>query len=186
VQWPGATAKYLRRALSGAAGIGLVIGKRLEKGKGEKRETGLPAASVAAAVDLEGEEGGAPPAKRSNRSFLVEAVYAMGAIAGDPRANAHYMELHKEDVARRSTLFVSAQEYSCAMCAWIAFTKIMHNDLRSRHACSLPGAAVQLLSRSPHLHAQGELCPPACPKPLYTPSTPPFYSHLSHEQSLML
>jgi hypothetical protein len=22
----------------------------------------------------------------------------MGALAGDPRANAHYMELHKEDV----------------------------------------------------------------------------------------
>jgi hypothetical protein len=26
----------------------------------------------------------------------------MGALAGDPRANAHYIELHKEDVARRA------------------------------------------------------------------------------------
>jgi hypothetical protein len=27
----------------------------------------------------------------------------MGALAGDPRANAHYMELHNENVARRAT-----------------------------------------------------------------------------------
>ena len=40
-------------------------------------------------------------AKRPNSSLLEEAVYAMGAIADDPRANAHYMELHYEDVARR-------------------------------------------------------------------------------------
>jgi hypothetical protein len=52
-------------------------------------------------VDLGGEEGGAPPAKRPNSSLLEEAVYAMGALTGDPRANAHYMELHKEDVAWR-------------------------------------------------------------------------------------
>ena len=26
---------------------------------------------------------------------------AMGALAGDPRAKTHYMELHNEDVARR-------------------------------------------------------------------------------------
>jgi hypothetical protein len=54
-------------------------------------------------VDLGGKEGGAPPAKRSNSSLLEDAVYAMDALSGDPRANAHYMELHKEDVARRAT-----------------------------------------------------------------------------------
>jgi hypothetical protein len=42
---------------------------RLEKGKGKKRAAGVPAASVATAVDLGGEEGGAPPAKRSNSSL---------------------------------------------------------------------------------------------------------------------
>ena len=74
---------------------------RLEKGKGKKRAAGVPAGLVATAVDLGGYEGGAPPAKRPNSSLLEEAVYAMGAIADDPRANAHYMELHYEDVARR-------------------------------------------------------------------------------------
>jgi hypothetical protein len=37
---------------------------RLEKGKGKKRAAGVPAASVATAVDLGDEEGGANPAKR--------------------------------------------------------------------------------------------------------------------------
>jgi hypothetical protein len=37
---------------------------RLEKGKDKKRAAGVPAASVATAVDLGGEEGGAFPAKR--------------------------------------------------------------------------------------------------------------------------
>jgi hypothetical protein len=82
---------------------------RLEKGKGKKRAAGVTAASVATAVDLEGKEGGAPPVKRPNSSLLEEAVYAMGAFAGDPRANALYMELHNEDVARRVTYFVSAK-----------------------------------------------------------------------------
>jgi hypothetical protein len=41
----------------------------------------------------------------------------MGALAGDSRANAHYMELHKEDVARSEISCVFAQEYSCAVCA---------------------------------------------------------------------
>jgi hypothetical protein len=54
--------------------------QRLEKGKGKKLS-----------------------AKRSNSSLLGEAVYAMGALAGDPRLNPHYMELHNEDVARRAT-----------------------------------------------------------------------------------
>ena len=43
-----------------------------------KRAAGVPAASVATAVDL-------------------GAVCALDANAGDPRANAHYMELHEED-----------------------------------------------------------------------------------------
>jgi hypothetical protein len=30
-------------------------------------------------------------------------VYAIDALAGDSRANAHYMELHNEDVVRRGT-----------------------------------------------------------------------------------
>jgi hypothetical protein len=68
-------------------------------------------------VDLGGEEGGSPQAKRTNSSLLEEAVYANGALAGDPRANAHYMKLHKKDVAWRGTSFVSAQEYSFAVCA---------------------------------------------------------------------
>jgi hypothetical protein len=76
---------------------------RLEKGKGKKRAAGVPAASVATAVGLGGEEGGASPAKHSNSNFLEKAVYAMDALVGDPRANAHYMELHNENVARRAT-----------------------------------------------------------------------------------
>ena len=56
--------------------------------------------SCGMAVDLGGEEGGALPAKRSNSSLLEEAMYA---LAGDPRANAHYMELDSENVARRAT-----------------------------------------------------------------------------------
>ena len=55
---------------------------RLDKGKGKKRAAGVPTAPVATAVDL-GEEGGAPPAKRSNSSLLEETVYAMGALAGE-------------------------------------------------------------------------------------------------------
>jgi hypothetical protein len=47
---------------------------RLEKGKDKKRAAGVPAASVAAAVDLGGEKGGAPSAKRSKSSLLEEAV----------------------------------------------------------------------------------------------------------------
>jgi hypothetical protein len=35
---------------------------RLEKGKGKKRAAGVPASSVATAVDLGGEEGSAPQA----------------------------------------------------------------------------------------------------------------------------
>jgi hypothetical protein len=59
-------------------------------------------------VDLGGEECGALPAERSNRCLVEEAVYAMGALAGDPRANAQYLELDKEDVAWRVTSPVSA------------------------------------------------------------------------------
>jgi hypothetical protein len=53
--------------------------------------------------------------------LLEEAMYAMCALAGDPRANSHYMKLLRDDVARRGASCVSAQEKSCAMSAWIAF-----------------------------------------------------------------
>ena len=76
---------------------------RLDKGKGKKRAAGVPAASVATAVGLGGEEGGAPPAKRSNSSLLEEAVYAMDALASDPERTRTNMELHNENVARRAT-----------------------------------------------------------------------------------
>ena len=56
------------------------------------RAAGVPAASVATAVDLGAEEGGAPSAKCSSSSLLEEAVYAIDALAGDPQANANYME----------------------------------------------------------------------------------------------
>ena len=85
-------------------------------------------------------------------------MYAIDALAGDPRANAHYMELHKEDVARRATARASAKEYSCAVCAWIEYV-------------NLPGAVVQLFSQSPHLHAQGELHPLA--QSSFIPTFPP-------------
>jgi hypothetical protein len=82
----------------------------------------------------------------------------MGALAGDLRANAHYMEPNKDDVARRATACASAQELSCAERAWVVFVKKnMHCDLRFSHVCSLPNAAVELLSKSPHLHAKCEL-----------------------------
>jgi hypothetical protein len=89
----------------------------------------------------------------------------MGALAGDPRANAHYMELHNENVARRATSCVSAQEDSCAVCARISFVKKSHtHGLLSRHVCSLSGAVVKLLSQSPRLLActpkvSSTLCP---------------------------
>jgi hypothetical protein len=47
-------------------------------------------ASVATAVDLVDEEGGEPLAKRPNSSVLEGGEYAMGALAGDPRAKTHY------------------------------------------------------------------------------------------------
>jgi hypothetical protein len=75
----------------------------LETAKGKKRVAGVPATSVATAVDLRDEEGGALPAKRFNIGLLEEAMYAMYALAGEPRANAHCMELYIEDVARRVT-----------------------------------------------------------------------------------
>jgi|AntAceMinimDraft_5_1070358.scaffolds.fasta_scaffold247714_1 hypothetical protein len=83
----------------------------------------------------------------------------MGAVAGDPRANAHYIELHKirTCVARRATKCVSAQ--GCAV--------------------------VQLLSQSPHLQAPGELrqfAQSTVISPLFTP----FDYRLSRELSLAL
>jgi hypothetical protein len=43
---------------------------------------------------------------RTNSSLLEEAVYAMGALAGDPPARTRTMELHKKGVARHPTLCV--------------------------------------------------------------------------------
>jgi hypothetical protein len=63
--------------------------------------------------------------------------------------------------------------------------KNIHYDLRSRHVFSLSGAVVQLLSQSPHLHAQGELHPLA-QSSFIPPSLPPFDSRLSSELSLVL
>jgi hypothetical protein len=48
---------------------GFINWPRPEKGKVKKRAVNGPTASVAMAVDLEGEKGGAPPAKRSNSSL---------------------------------------------------------------------------------------------------------------------
>jgi hypothetical protein len=133
---------------------------RLEKGKGKKRAAVVPAASVATALALGGEEGGAPPTKRLNSSLLEEAVYATEALAGDPRANVHYMELQKEYVAWRVTSCVSAPRLQLRRVRVDCICKKnMRYDLRSRHACSFPGAVVQLLSQSPHIHTQGELHP---------------------------
>jgi hypothetical protein len=109
---------------------------RLEKVKGKKRAAGVPAASVATTVDLLGEEGGASPAGRSNSSLLEEAMYVTGALAGDPRANAHYMELHNKNVARRATSCGSAQEHSCAVRAWIAAVQISSTMIRALVSCA--------------------------------------------------
>jgi hypothetical protein len=57
---------------------------RLEKGKGKIRAPGVPATSVATAVNLGDEEGGAPLAKRPNSSLSEEAVYALDVLGGDP------------------------------------------------------------------------------------------------------
>jgi hypothetical protein len=65
---------------------------RLERARA-RSAAGVTAASVATAVDLGGEEGGVPPAKCPNSSLLEEAVYAIDALADDPQANAHYIEL---------------------------------------------------------------------------------------------
>jgi hypothetical protein len=128
---------------------------RLKKGKGKKRAVVEPAASVATAAGLWGEEGSAFPAKQPNSSLLEETVYAMGALAGDPRANAHYMELHSESVARRATFMCFCARTQLRRVRVDCICKnFMHYDLRSRHVCSLQSAVVQLLSQSPHLHAR--------------------------------
>jgi hypothetical protein len=93
------------------------------------------------------------------------------------------MELDKEEVAWRETSCVSAQEFRCAVCAWIALAKTnMHYDLRSRHVCFLPRAAVQLLSQSPYVHVKGELHPLA--QSFFIP--PSFDSRFSRGLSLVL
>ena len=64
-----ASIKFLTHPISS----GCTNRPRLEKGKGnlkgKKRAAGVPTASVATAVDLGGEEGGAPPAKPPNSSL---------------------------------------------------------------------------------------------------------------------
>jgi hypothetical protein len=88
-------------------------------------------------VDLEDEEGGANPAKRPNSSLLEKAVYAMNALAGDPRLNAHYIELHKEDVTWRAASCFSAQEYSFAVCACFAFVNNSYTMIYALVTCAL-------------------------------------------------
>jgi hypothetical protein len=132
---------------------GCINWPRLEKGKGKKRAASVLAASVDTAVDLGDEEGGKPPDKRTNSSLLEEAVCAMGALAGDPRANAQYMEVHEEDVARRETsLFCARIQLRRARVNRI-FKNFTRSDLRSCHVFSLPGAVVQWLSQSLHLRS---------------------------------
>jgi hypothetical protein len=60
----------------------------------------------------------------------------MDALAGEPRANAHYMELHREDVARRGTSCASAHEYSGAVCASIQFVKVPRALICALVTCS--------------------------------------------------
>ena len=59
-------------------------------------------------MDFEDKKGDASPARRPNSSLLEETVNTIGALAGGSRANAHYMELHKEDEARRAEAIVLA------------------------------------------------------------------------------
>jgi hypothetical protein len=129
----------------------------------------VPLPSLATAVDLGGKKGGAPPASRSNSSLLDEAAWAMNALAGDPRANSHYIQLHKEEVANVFLRMNTTAPCSCGL----IFKNCIYYDSRTRHVCSLPGAVVQLLSQSPHLLAPGELNPLA--QGFFTPPPlPPF------------
>jgi hypothetical protein len=102
-------------------------------------------------VYLGGKEGGAPPTKRFSRSLLEEAVCAFGALAGVPRANAHYMELHKEEVTRRATTCASAYECNCVVCALIEFFKkscTMIYDLVTCVPCQAPLSSCSLNHRT--------------------------------------
>ena len=75
----------------------------------------------------------------------------MDTLSGDPRANARYMELYKEEVARRAIACVSAHEYSCAVCAWIVFVKIsctMICALVTCAPCQAPSSSCSLNSRT--------------------------------------
>jgi hypothetical protein len=58
---------------------------RLEKGKGKKRAAGVPTASVATAVELGDEEGGAKSrAKTSSRRISRPKDRVMGPLLGPP------------------------------------------------------------------------------------------------------
>jgi hypothetical protein len=76
---------------------------RLEKGKGKKRAAGVPAASLATAVDLGVGEGRCAPGQASQEKPLRGGRVRHGRARGRPRANSHYMELDKGDMARRET-----------------------------------------------------------------------------------
>jgi hypothetical protein len=104
----------------------------------------------------------------------------MDALAGDPRANAYYMEQHKRGpgLARSRMCFCARIQLRCERVDFIC-KSFMHYDLSSRHVCSLSGVAVQLLSQSPHLYAKVELHPLA--QIIVKPSTSPFESLLSRE-----
>ena len=78
----------------------------------------------------------------------------MGALAGDPRANAHYMDQQKRGPgpARNRMCFCARIQLRCERVDFIC-KSFMHYDLNFGHVCSLSGVVVQLLSQSPHLYA---------------------------------
>jgi hypothetical protein len=167
------TSKFATKFLMNPMFSGCTNWPKPEKGKVKKRVAVVPAASVATAVGLGREEGGAPPAKRPNRSLLVEAVYALGALAGDPRANAHCMELHNEDVARRATQYASAQEQICTVRAWIVFFFFkctMLYALVTRAPCQAPSSSCSLNRRTYTPKVSSTRLPKA---PLYPLLSPP-------------
>jgi hypothetical protein len=101
----------------------------------------------------------------------------MGALAGDPRANANYMELDKEGVARRVTSCVSTQEYSCAMCAWIVFVKVSCTMIYAPVTCApcqAPSSSCSLNRRT----YTPKMSSARFPKAPYIPFTSPFDSRL--------
>jgi hypothetical protein len=116
LSWTQPTSEEARQNL--CAGINLLSGctnwPRPEKSKGKKRAACAPMALVATAVDLRGEE-------RPQSSLLEEAVYATNALADEPRANAHYIELSKDGVARRETACVLRNNTAALLARALSF-----------------------------------------------------------------